>query len=86
MKRSYLLNHVFISKLSKRNKDNLNQITFKVASSMTKHEIKHILVHLYSLKIKSINTMLMAGKKKRSKYSFYRTPRFKKAIVTLEKN
>ena len=83
MKRSYLLNNIFISKVSTRNKNNSNQLVFKVASCMTKHEIKHILESLYSFKVKSINTMLMEGKKKRSKHYFYKTPKFKKAIITL---
>lgn len=85
-KRSYLLNHIFISKVSKRNKNNINQVVFKVPFCITKHEIKHILEHLYSFKVKSINTMLMEGKRKRSKHYFYRTPKFKKAIVTLNSN
>ena len=50
---------------------------------MTKHEIKHILEHLYRFKVKSINTMLVEGKKKRSKSYIYRTSKFKKAIITL---
>lgn len=84
MKRSYLFNRIFISKISKRNKNNLNQIVFKVSSCMTKQEIKHILEQLYRFKIKSINTILVEGKRKRSKHYFYKTARFKKAIITLE--
>ena len=86
MKRSYLLNSIFISKPLKRNNDSANKIMFKVESYMTKHEIKHILEHLYKLRVQSINTILMPGKKKRSKYSFYRTSKFKKAIVTLKRD
>ena len=83
MKRSYLLNNTFIFKPLVRNKLNLNQVMFKVSASMTKHEIKYILENLYNLKIKSINTILVQGKRKRSRYSLYRAPRFKKAIITL---
>ena len=47
-------------------------------------EIKQILERLYGLRVKSVRTLNVEGKKKRGKHSYYRGADYKKAYVTLE--
>ena len=47
-------------------------------------EIKQILERLYGLRVKSVRTLNVEGKKKRGKHGYYRGVDYKKAYVTLE--
>lgn len=57
---------------------------FFVDKSSNKIEIKQSVEHIYKVKVKSVNTMIAAGKSKRVRYQAGYTPDWKKAIVTLK--
>jgi len=61
-----------------------NQVTFKVAKTATKPEIKAAIEELFSVKGKSVNTLGTKGKVKRFRGIVGRRADVKKAIVTLE--
>lgn len=60
------------------------QVTFKVAKTATKPEIKAAVEKLFDVKVKAVNTMVQKGKTKRFKGIIGKRSDFKKAIVTLE--
>lgn len=60
------------------------QIVFKVARNATKPEIKKAVETLFSVKVKSVNTLVRKGKTKRFRGVTGRQSDVKKAIVTLE--
>jgi large subunit ribosomal protein L23 len=60
-----------------------NRYVFKVDRNSNKTEIKRAVENLFNVKVESVNTMIVKGKKKRmGRYSGYR-PNWKKAIVKL---
>jgi large subunit ribosomal protein L23 len=60
-----------------------NKYVFEVAPSATKPQIKEAVEKLFSVKVLSVNTMVVKGKLKRvGRYSGYRSD-WKKAIVRL---
>jgi large subunit ribosomal protein L23 len=60
------------------------QVTFKVAITATKPQIKDAVEKLFDVKVKAVNTMIQKGKTKRFKGVMGRRNNFKKAIITLE--
>lgn len=60
------------------------QVTFKVAKTASKPEIKEAVEALFDVKVKAVNTLIQKGKTKRFKGIMGRRSDFKKAIVTLE--
>ena len=58
--------------------------TFKVAVSANKTEIKNAVEKLFGVKVIGVNIANYDGKVKRQRYTFGRTPAFKKAIVTID--
>ena len=60
------------------------QVTFKVAGSATKPQIKDAVEALFGVKVKGVNTLVQKGKTKRFKGIKGRRSDFKKAIITLE--
>ena len=61
-----------------------NKIVFSVPLSANKSEIKLSIEKIFSVKVKSVNTILLKGKVKRFKGIIGRRSNAKKAIVTLE--
>jgi large subunit ribosomal protein L23 len=61
-----------------------NQVTFKVARTATKPQIKEAVEKLFDVKVKSVNTLIRKGKLKAFRGSLGRQSDVKKAIVTLE--
>lgn len=60
-----------------------NKYVFEVAGSSTKTEIRKAVEELFNVKVESVNTMVVKGKKKRmGKHTGYRAD-WKKAIVKL---
>ena len=53
--------------------------------SAVQFEIKSMLERLYGLDVKEVRTANYEGKKKRTKYGFFRAPDWKKAYVFLNK-
>ena len=61
-----------------------NKVVFAVALKSDKAEIKNAIEKLFSVKVKSVNTLKIKGKTKRFKGIMGKKNDFKKAIVTLE--
>jgi large subunit ribosomal protein L23 len=61
-----------------------NKMVFSVPLTANKLEIKSSIEKIFSVKIKSVNTILLKGKVKRFKGILGRRANTKKAIVTLE--
>ena len=47
-------------------------------------DIKAVLTRVYGLNVEKVRTLNVEGKKKRTKYGYYRKPDWKKAYVTLK--
>ena len=61
------------------------QVTFKVAMSANKRDIKAAVEGIYGVKVDAVNTLILKGKEKRFRGIRGRRPDIKKAIVTLAK-
>ena len=61
-----------------------SQVTFKVAKTATKSEIKEAVEGLFNVKVKAVNTLIQKGKIKRFRGIKGKRPDTKKAMVTLE--
>jgi len=60
-----------------------NQVSFKVAASATKPQVKAAVEQLFNVKVKAVNTIVVKGKTKRFRGIEARRSDWKKAIVTL---
>ena len=60
-----------------------NKMVFSVPVNVTKLEVKSSIEKIFSVKVKSVNTILLKGKVKRFKGVLGRRSNTKKAIVTL---
>jgi large subunit ribosomal protein L23 len=62
-----------------------NKYVFEVATKATKPQIKKAVEKLFKVKVESVNTLVVKGKKKRTgRFVGYRSD-WKKAIVKIEK-
>ena len=61
-----------------------NKVVFVVARTATKPEIKAAVEALFSVKVKSVNTLVRKGKTKRTRGIIGTQSDVKKAVVTLE--
>ena len=61
-----------------------NKYLFRVDKKANKIEIKKAVETVYKVKVRSVNTISVRGKKKRVRYAEGRRPDWKKAVVTLE--
>ena len=57
---------------------------FEVRRDANKIEIKQAVEQIYNVKVQSVNTTIMAGKKKRVRQELGKTNDWKKAVVTLK--
>tara|TARA_B100000427_G_C15345719_1_gene523219 strand:+ start:428 stop:757 length:330 start_codon:yes stop_codon:yes gene_type:complete len=62
-----------------------NKVVFSVLQGSNKIEIKNAIEKLFSVKVKTVNTINIKGKRKRLKGIMGKRNDIKKAIVTLEK-
>ncbi|MFH1856822.1 MAG: 50S ribosomal protein L23 [Candidatus Omnitrophota bacterium] len=62
----------------------LNKYLFKVAKDANKIEIKKAVEDIYKVEVKSVNVIMVRGKKKRLRFKEGKTSDWKKAIVTLK--
>ena len=65
-------------------KDAAQVVVFEVARSANKIEIKQAVEQAFEVKVKNVNTALMAGKVKRRGLVVGKRSNWKKAYVTLE--
>ncbi len=61
-----------------------NKVVFKVAATATKPQIKEAVEKLFSVKVKSVNTLVTKGKVKVFRGMRGRRSDVKKAVVTLQ--
>lgn len=59
------------------------QYLFKVTKGANKIQIKAAIEEIYKVKVQTVHTVIMPGKKKRVRQHMGRTVEWKKAIVTL---
>ena len=76
-----LLNPLVTEKSTQQSE--FNKIVFSVPVNATKLEVKSSIEKIFSVKVKSVNTILLKGKLKRFKGVVGRRSNTKKAIVTL---
>tara|TARA_B100000212_G_C27139036_1_gene432529 strand:- start:96 stop:425 length:330 start_codon:yes stop_codon:yes gene_type:complete len=76
-----LLNPLVTEKSTQQSE--FNKIVFSVPVNATKLEVKSSIEKIFSVKVKSVNTILLKGKVKRFKGVVGRRSNTKKAIVTL---
>ncbi|MBX3228931.1 MAG: 50S ribosomal protein L23 [Labilithrix sp.] len=60
-----------------------NQVVFEVLRDANKVQIKEAVQQLFSVKVKSVNTMLYRGKDRRMGRGYAKMQNWKKAVVTL---
>lgn len=61
----------------------LNKYTFEVDARANKVQVREAVEQIFKVRVVKVNTMWVPGKTRRRGYSVGRTPRWKKAIVTL---
>lgn len=64
-------------------KDKHNQYTFLVARDANKVEIRQAVEKVFGVKVRKVNTSIHHVKVRRVRWAAGRTPRTKKAIITL---
>jgi large subunit ribosomal protein L23 len=62
----------------------LGKYTFLVGDGVNKHEISDFVEKTYGVSVIKVNTLIMPSKERRRGRVVGRTPRYKKAIVTLK--
>ncbi len=62
----------------------LRKYLFEVSSSANKIQIKKAIEEIYNVKVDCVNTVIVAGKRKRVRQEFGYTSDWKKAVVTLK--
>ena len=60
------------------------QYLFRVAPKATKVDIKRAVEDVYKVKVESVNTMHLSGKRKRVRQEYGYASAWKKAVVTLK--
>lgn len=63
-----------------------NKYAFMVDIRATKTEIKEAIEEIFKVKVREVNTLRVPGKTKRMGRFEGKTPEWKKAVVTLEKD
>ena len=80
--RTVLLRPLMTEK-SMRQKDELNTVTFQVATNANKVEIRQAVEKVFNVKVSSVRTQSREGKWKRMGQFEGRRPGWKKAVVSL---
>lgn len=63
--------------------EDANQYSFEVKLDANKHQIRNAVETLFDVKVMSVNTAVMPGKRKRFGRTFGKRSNWKKAVVTL---
>ncbi|QJC38193.1 50S ribosomal protein L23 [Enterobacteriaceae endosymbiont of Donacia marginata] len=63
-----------------------NTLIIKVLKKATKIDIKKAIKKIFNIKVKSVNTLIVKGKKKKNKKYNYQRNNWKKAYIILDKN
>ncbi len=78
-----IIRRPLVTEKSTAQKETSNQVTFEVHQRANKIEIRQAVEKLFKVKVLSVNTIAMEGKRKRVGRSMGKKPDWKKAIVTL---
>jgi large subunit ribosomal protein L23 len=62
-----------------------NQVVFEVARTANKVQIRDAVQTLFSVKVESVNTLVVRGKDRRMGRTYGKMQNWKKAVVTLKK-
>ncbi len=62
-----------------------NEYVFEVDKNANKHTIKMAIERLFKVKVDTVRTLVVPGKKRRTRYIVGKTSTWKKAIVRLKK-
>lgn len=81
----HIIKKPLITEKSSLQKEVGQVVTFAVALDANKIEIKQAVEKAFDVKVKNVNTVLVAGKVKRVGRQFGKRSNWKKAFVTLEK-
>ena len=65
-------------------RDEANAYVFEVRKDATKDEIKRAVEKAFDVKVRSVKTMIMPGKKRFYRNKWGQRPQWKKAVVMLE--
>ena len=60
-----------------------SKYTFEVAKKSNKRQVKEAVEHIFDVEVVDVKTMIVKGKTRRWGRTYYRTPDWKKATVTL---
>jgi large subunit ribosomal protein L23 len=75
-----------VTEKSTHQKETRNAYAFEVHPHANKHEIKHAVESLYSVKVTDVRTMNRKGKPRRTRTGMTTTSDWKRAIVVLDEN
>lgn len=79
----HILRKPLITEKSNLMKEKANQVTFEVAPTATKIEIRKAVEEVFKVKVLGVRTVRLTGKRKRFGRTMGRLPDWKKAVVTL---
>lgn len=79
-----ILKKPLITEKSTLQKETKHVVSFEVGRDSTKIEVRQAVEKAFDVKVKDVNTMIVAGKMKRTGRSIGKRSTWKKAYVTLE--
>lgn len=82
--RHILKNHVATERTTVLREAN-NEYVFEVDKHANKYHIRQAVEEAFKVHVESVNTMIVAGKKRRIRREEGKTPTWKKAVVRLKK-
>lgn len=72
-----------VTEKSDRLSDSGNQVIFQVRTEANKRQVAEAVEAVFKVKVTDVHTMVMPGKTRRWGRHITKTPRWKKAVVTL---
>jgi large subunit ribosomal protein L23 len=63
--------------------DQSNQVAFEVSTDANKRQIREAVQSIFDVRVTAVRTMIMPGKGRRWGRHLTKTPRWKKAVLTL---
>ncbi|NIQ96638.1 MAG: 50S ribosomal protein L23 [Desulfuromonadales bacterium] len=80
----HILKKPLITEKSTLQKETANVVSFEIGRDATKIEVRQAVEKAFDVKVKDVNTMVVAGKTKRFGRNVGKRSTWKKAYVTLE--
>ncbi len=79
-----IIKRPILSEKSSLQGETTNKVYFEVAMDSTKPQIRDAIERFFKVKVKGVNTIVMAGKPYATKTKYKKAPQWKKAIITLK--